>query len=380
MFFNDKYFTDAVYQDRQTSATPDLLAPARRMVPTDPVEHSNGQVGYSSRWWYLPGMFKPETQCGHCTKRPKVAAPTGPAGKVFAGILRGRHDKYVAAGKKSAEGGAGQDEVKSGELYSVPSIDNASKKTLALECVFWPRYNQGSFVQFATNGECMLALTLEEARALQIVILRTQVKAERYGAAHHVNWKKVGLSRAYFKRELLTEASMPTPRAAAAFRYLLVHNTYYKLFWDLHKAMLEQNKLLSISSFDLFINHRGIECAMFPILYPQTNFTDTGILQYYKDEYKDFSNRIVSIGRSWTRKVLSSVRVYAEQHDLAFFLYEKQVALKFFAAHSRAQHLGVTADVLTRDSQSSTGYWEIVRDALADLVRIMLLRCYDEVN
>ena len=47
---------------------------------------------------------------------------------------------------------------------------------------------------------------------------------------------------------------------------------------------------------------------------------------------------------------------------------------------SRAQKLGVTADVMARDSQASAGYWEIVRDALADLVRIMLIRCYDEVN
>ena len=42
--------------------------------------------------------------------------------------------------------------------------------------------------------------------------------------------------------------------------------------------------------------------------------------------------------------------------------------------------MGVTADVMARDSQTSTGYWEIFQDALADLVRIMLVRCYDEKN
>ena len=52
----------------------------------------------------------------------------------------------------------------------------------------------------------------------------------------------------------------------------------------------------------------------------------------------------------------------------------------FFNANVRAQKLGVTADVMARDSQASAGYWEIVRDALADLVRIMLIRCYDEAN
>ena len=33
---------------------------------------------------------------------------------------------------------------------------------------------------------------------------------------------------------------------------------------------------------------------------------------------------------------------------------------------------------MARDSQAS--YWESVRDVFADLVRIMLLRCYEEVN
>ena len=89
---------------------------------------------------------------------------------------------------------------------------------------------------------------------------------------------------------------------------------------------------------------------------------------------------MLSIGYSWTRKVLSSVRAYAEQRDLALFLYEKHLAMKFFAAHTRAQRMGITGDVMARSSQTSTGYWEIVQDSLADLVRIMLVRCYDEEN
>ena len=74
------------------------------------------------------------------------------------------------------------------------------------------------------------------------------------------------------------------------------------------------------------------------------------------------------------------MRVYAEQSGLAFLLYEKQLANKYFAAHTRVQQRNLMADVMTRDSQSSAGYWEIVRDALADLVRIMLVRCFDQVS
>ena len=116
---------------------------------------------------------------------------------------------------------------------------------------------------------------------------------------------------------------------------------------------------------------------MFPVLYPLTEFTDTGILQHYRNQHDDDSNRILSIGHSWTRKVLSSVRVYGEQRDLAFFLYERSLASKFFAAHVRAKRMNVTADIMTRSSQVSSGYWEVVQGSLADLARIMLVRCFD---
>ena len=33
---------------------------------------------------------------------------------------------------------------------------------------------------------------------------------------------------------------------------------------------------------------------------------------------------------------------------------------------------------MTRDSQATSGYWEVVADSLADLVRIMLVRCFDQ--
>ena len=62
----------------------------------------------------------------------------------------------------------------------------------------------------------------------------------------------------------------------------------------------------------------------------------------YVDHTHDASNRTVSIGLSWTRKVLSSVRVYGEQRDLPFFLYEKYLAMKYFNAQTRAKTMGLT--------------------------------------
>ena len=76
--------------------------------------------------------------------------------------------------------------------------------------------------------------------------------------------------------------------------------------------------------------------------------------------------------------MLSSVRVYGEHHHLAFFLYGKQLAGRFFASQVRGKRHWATAHVMARSSQSSAGYLEVVHDALAGLVPNMLARSYNE--
>jgi len=107
----------------------------------------------------------------------------------------------------------------------------------------------------------MLELSEDERRALAIIALKTEVRQEKYGAAHQFNWKKVGLSRAYYKSVAVTEQSMPTARAAAAFRFLLANNRYYSLYHGYHQNLLRTLASLNISSYDLFIVHKG--CSVF---------------------------------------------------------------------------------------------------------------------
>ena len=44
-----------------------------------------------------------------------------------------------------------------------------------------------------------------------------------------------------------------------------------------------------------------------------------------------------------------SVRVYGEHRDLSFLLYEKHMAIKFFAAQVRAQKMGITVVILAQE-------------------------------
>ena len=168
----------------------------------------------------------------------------------------------------------------------------------------------------------------------------------------------MGLSRAYFHKDIVDEAHLPTERARAAYRFLRTGSKYYDNFAKTQEGRIKAKASLNLSSYDLFVTKvgMGIECAMFPRLYPTSHFVDTGIMDNYSAD--DDSNRVVSIGYSWTRKVLSSIRVYGEQRDLPFFLYERHIAQKFFAAQTLARRMGLTADVMARDSQASSGYWD----------------------
>ena len=91
------------------------------------------------------------------------------------------------------------------------------------------------------------------------------------------------------------------------------------VFLKSHNEILRMGGSKNISSYDLFVVQRGIECAMFPHLYPTGDFTDTGILAHYQATYGDNTSRVASIGLSWTRKCTSGIRAYAEHRDLSFF-------------------------------------------------------------
>ena len=55
-----------------------------------------------------------------------------------------------------------------------------------------------------------------------------------------------------------------------------------------------------VSSYDLFVLMVGLECAMFPVLYPTTDFTDTGIREHYAHLHNDDTNRVISDrARNW---------------------------------------------------------------------------------
>ena len=347
-------------------------------------------------------MYRPIARCAHCA-RVGVAAPAAKKTSNNGKALLHRMAKAAARARRTAaakapgkaspkarqkrrpQAKASQTEVlqapkpieKTAEAYKVPIV-LPTGQPLPDECVTWPRYDGVGYVLgHHVAGESMLDLSLPEVKALRVVELRVKKQKEKWpGGPGHYNWKKTGLSTAKFMEKRVCRESMPTAKALAAFDFLTrpdelndrgevvrAHgNAFYKEALAEQQQRLDNKKSLWISSFDLFINCKGIECAIEPVLYPTSAFTDTGLRHVHSGS----SNRIFSIGDSWTRKATSSVRVYAECVDLIFFLYERSLANKFYNAHVIAKERNLTADVLMRSSQVSTGFWDVVQDTGAN--------------
>ena len=220
-FFNDKFFKERIYLHVSTSASPELMAAYRRTSPDHPVKHQAGCVGASSRWWYMPGMFKPLLHCGRCTPAVDRSEP----GR-FLASMRARTAAKMKASKKTVV----ESVEKTEDLYVIPYVLETGVKwfSASRQNQTWPKYVDGVF-KYHTTGECMLSLTPEERGALQIIVLRTNVEVERYGGSHQFNYKKIGLSRAYFKDRLVCAESMPTAKSRAAFLWLYAHNEFYQV-------------------------------------------------------------------------------------------------------------------------------------------------------
>ena len=303
LFFNDQYFKESVYQLRVTSTSPDLLSPLRRQLPYDPSEHSYGNVADSSRWWYLFGMYQPSVYCTRCTRPGKNADPT------LMESMALRTAQYTDAQEQSKKGKKASS-VNTGSLYRIPYVGTIPR--MAHECITWPRYDAGVFSFFNRHGVSMLELTEQEQWSLQVVCLKSSME-KQLQTGSSFNWKKTGLTRAYYRKDKLYTKDM-TPRAAAAFEYLQANNVYYDYFLKKHNDILKVDGIRQLSSYSLFIVEKGIECAIRPHLYPTKEFTDTDIKNAYQTDSGDYSKRVASTGLSVTRKACSSVRAYAEDY------------------------------------------------------------------
>ena len=153
---------------KETSHSPEALAIHRRRVPHDPVVHGPGEVGVSSRWWYLPGMYKPVVSKCHCCDGPAHAGMDEAKSRGRAGCA------VLNAGTAKHESGNLIPRVdKTSDLYRIPTYSYCTSD--ASVSITWPRMDVQSkvFLPKRESGPCFLDFSAEEQKALAIIILVT---------------------------------------------------------------------------------------------------------------------------------------------------------------------------------------------------------------
>ena len=112
-----------------------MVAGRRAAHPHDPVVHAPGQVGLSSRWWYLPGMYQPVVDRCRC--------------------CQGKEEAGAKLARRMAEAATGPQISSTGELYRIPCELSTGEE--AKICVRWPKYYQGQY-SFTAEGSSTVSL------------------------------------------------------------------------------------------------------------------------------------------------------------------------------------------------------------------------------
>ena len=216
----------------------------------------------------------------------------------------------------------------------------------------------------------LVDITKQEAESIRPFLLFVTKHKERGSVSRGptYNWKKTKVCRVNLKCEDLDTCGAMTPRARAAYDWLMVHNRTYRRYVMQHKRELEvpaERREMFIATYRLLIQSRGIEVALFPVLYPWEVYSDSDVSIWSKDRQLLKKSQLPSMKTSFLRKVHSRCRAYGDAEavsDLAFLLYDMATAQRISASIAVAERKGITPDVVADNSSTSESYWRHEQD------------------
>ena len=243
----------------------------------------------------------------------------------------------------------------------------------------WPCYADGKY-ELGACGESMVELSQEEVRSLELVLIWCDMKQER-GRTRNLgtfNWKKLGISRGKWKEPSMSTRLL-TPKARAAYDWLMQHNTTYAAWQQKHEAAMlagpHKDHGHVFQTWNLLLHSPGIEVAAFPALYPQSSYGDTDARERLMKLDWIGPNSKTSIGFSYMKKLTSPCLSYAQEAKLMFLLHDIHMAKQIMTKLTMAEQKNITPDVMSSGMTNSVSYWTHEQDVLADVVRIMEELC-----
>lgn len=265
----------------------------------------------------------------------------------------------------------GEEPVGTEQLYATPQRDE------------WPAYDAVAAAYRvgagAMMGETLLSLSKEEAQTLAPIKLFCDYRREKGNAITAPFWniKKLSVVRAEWKDEAV-EGQLSTPRARAAYAWLLEHNEAYAHYIKEHASILQSPEALRhIRTSALLLHMPGVEVAVRPVLYARAAFGDSDLKQRLLEKKHCTERQFPSMKHAVLRKALSRCRAYAEDFMMLFLLTDIAKARQLMVVVSVAERKKVTPEVIAGHYPTCESYWRHEQDILCDMCRIMAARAQD---
>ncbi|CAK0851570.1 unnamed protein product, partial [Prorocentrum cordatum] len=222
---------------------------------------------------------------------------------------------------------------------------------------------------------CVFELTEEEAASLPITDLQCDYTSVRGGRAPTACKKKTSVVRARWRARDV-QAGLPTPRARAAFAWLMEHSEAYRRYYEMHLQKLAALQEAGegarwIYTAELLLRMPGVEAAARPVLYPTSAFGDSDLRPRLRALNLAAENGKPSIKASFMRKLCRRCVAYQTDFPLFALLYDIALARQLSSLVAIAKQQRIAPDEAAGEMQNFSGFWQWEREKLEDVCRQM---------
>ncbi|CAK0903536.1 unnamed protein product [Prorocentrum cordatum] len=245
----------------------------------------------------------------------------------------------------------------------------------------WPVYDASAGAFRAAAGDegaaqrCVFELAEEEAASLPIIDSQRDYTSVRGGRAPTACKKKTSVVRARWRARDV-QAGLPTPRARAAFAWLMEHSEAYRRYYEMHLQKLAALQEAGegarwIYTAELLLRMPGVEAAARPVLCPTSAFGDSELRPRLRALNLAAENGKPSIKASFMRKLRSRCVAYQTDFPLFALLYDIALARQLSSLVAIAKQQRVAPDEAAGEMQNFSGFWQWEREKLEDVCRQM---------
>ncbi len=174
------------------------------------------------------------------------------------------------------------------------------------------------------------------------------------------SWKRLGIAHGKWKGPRISERQLTT-RARAAYEWLMQHNATYAAWQQRHDAAMQAGPHKGhgyvFQTWSLLLHSPGIEIAAFPVLYPQSSFSDSDARDRFMKLDWIGPRAKTTIGFSYPQ-ITSPCLSFGQEAKLMSLLDDIDLAKQIMMKLSTAEQTNITPDVMSSGMANSESHWK----------------------